>query len=74
MDPVGIVNVFNNQLKIRMWGPHEEMVAKFGRDVEMQLWAEVMFVGCTFEGRLKAWGNKTHVCSDIARVYKFLWP
>ena len=50
------------------------MVEKFGRDLEKQLWAETLAVGCQFEkGYFGDWENRTQVCKRIGRVYKFLY-
>ena len=74
MDAAAMHDVFNVEIRSqRMWGPAKEMVARFGRDVEKQVWAETLYTGCHLEHAFGAWANKTHVCKKIGRVYKFLY-
>lgn len=74
MDAAGMPDVFNMDIRSqRMWGDTKEMVARFGRDVEKQVWAETLYTGCHLEHAFGAWKNKTHVCKNIGRVYKFLY-
>lgn len=74
MDASEMHDVFNNEIRSqRMWGGTKEMVARFGRDVEKQVWAETLYTGCHLEHAFSAWENKTHVCKKIGRVYKFLY-
>lgn len=74
MDASEMHDVFNMEIRSqRMWGATKEMVARFGRDVEKQVWAETLYTGCHLEQAFSAWKNKTHVCKKIGRVYKFLY-
>ena len=74
MDASAMHDVFNVEIRSqRMWGPTKDMVARFGRDVEKQVWAETLYTGCHLEHAVGAWANKTHVCKQIGRVYKFLY-
>ncbi len=65
---------FHQEVQARLWGSREGMMEKFGRDLEMQLWADTLYTGCQLEHSFKAWENMTHVCQGISDVYKFLFP
>lgn len=73
MDAANAPEWFQNEINQRMWGPKEEMVKMFGRDLEKQLWAETLYTGCHLEGSFSAWENRTGICKKIGRVYKFLF-
>lgn len=74
MDAAAMHDIFNMEIRSqRMWGETKEMVERFGRDVEKQAWAETLYTGCHLEHAFSAWANKTHVCKNIGRVYKFLY-
>ena len=68
-----VTESFHGEINQRMWGPKEQMIEKFGRDLEKQLWAETVATGCQFEHYFSDWVNKTQVCKKIERVYKFLY-
>lgn len=74
MNAATIVEPFQNEINQRMWGPRGEFLERFeGRDVEKQVWAETLAVGCQFEPYFRAWENVTQVCKKMGRVYKFLF-
>lgn len=73
MDAAKAPERFHNEINQRMWGPKEDMVKRFGRDLEKQLWAETLYTGCHLEASFKTWENSTGVCKKIGRVYKFLF-
>jgi len=73
MDAATAPEWFHTEINQRMWGPKAEMVKKFGRDLEKQLWAETLYTGCHLEASFRAWENRTGVCRKIGRVYKFLF-
>ena len=73
MNAATIPELFNNEINQRMWGPKEAMIEKFGRDLEKQLWAETLAVGCQFERYFVDFKGKPEVCKKIGRVYKFLF-
>ncbi|KAL9137407.1 MAG: hypothetical protein Q9175_001392 [Cornicularia normoerica] len=74
LDASEMHEIFNNVIRSqRMWGGTTEMVARFGRDLEKQVWAETLYTGCHLEHAFSAWENKTNVCKKIGRVYKFLY-
>ena len=65
---------FYKEMNGRMYGSAEkvkEMV--FGRDVEMEIWGELLWTGCTLEKSFQAWKEMTGVCERIADVYHFLF-
>ena len=73
MNAATVPELFHGEINQRMWGPKDAMIEKFGRDLEKQLWAETLAVGCQFEHYFSDWENKTGVCKKIGRVYKFLY-
>ena len=73
MNAGSVPELFHSEINQRMWGPKAAMVEKFGRDLEKQLWAETLAVGCQFESYFRDWENRTQVCKRIGRVYKFLY-
>ena len=73
-DASKMYSIFTDTLRSqRMWGTREETIAVFGRDVEKQVWAEMLYTGCHLQGAFSAWRNRTDVCRGIGRVYKFLF-
>ena len=73
-DASKMYDVFNNRIRSqRMWGLREEMLERFGRDVEKQVWAETLYTGCHLQRAFGAWANRSDVCTKIGRVYKFLF-
>ena len=65
---------FYKEMNGRMYGSAEkvkEMV--FNRDVEMEIWAEMLWTGCNLEKSFRAWEEKKGVCEGIAGVYHFLF-
>ena len=73
MDASQIGDTFGAEINMRMWGPKEGIMEKFGRDVEKEVWSETLYTGCQLENSFRAWENKTEVCKRIGRVYKFLF-
>ena len=73
MNAAQIVDIFQNQINQRMWGPKEQLIEKFGRDLEKQLWAETLATGCQYMRYFSDWKADRTVCKKIGRVYKFLY-
>ena len=73
MDASQMGDTFGAEINMRMWGPKEGIMEKFGRDVEKEVWSETLYTGCQLENSFRAWENKTGVCKRIGRVYKSLF-
>ena len=74
LDAAAMHGIWNTEIRNqRMWGQTKEMVERFGRDLEKQVWAETLYTGCHLEHAFSAWVNKSHVCKNIGRVYKFMY-
>ncbi|KAI9844863.1 MAG: hypothetical protein M1838_001986 [Thelocarpon superellum] len=64
---------YSKDVKQRMWGPPEAMIAKFGTDLEKDLWDELRYTACELEHDFDAWKNKTGVCDATRTVYRALF-
>lgn len=73
LDAAKIPKTFHEEIEQRMWGPAEEMTAKFGRDLEKQVWTETLDTGCHLEHSFKDWEGKEGVCRGVKLVYNFLY-
>lgn len=73
MNAEKVVDTFQAEINQRMWGSRDDMMEKFGRDVEKQMWADTLYTGCQLEHSFKDWQGKTGICKKIGRVYKFLF-
>ena len=72
MNAAQVVEYWHSEINGRMWGPKEAMKEKFGRDLEKQLWAETLAVGCQYPGYFSDWKANMGVCREIGRVYNFI--
>ncbi|QSZ33029.1 hypothetical protein DSL72_002614 [Monilinia vaccinii-corymbosi] len=55
--------------KRRMWGSREKTVKKFGRDIEAEVWEEVIEVACKYGDTLVGVNDKGKVCEDLRRFW-----
>ena len=47
----------------RAWPDPPEVMALFGRDVEMEFWREARWTACRLEGRARDWYGRGDVCT-----------
>ena len=47
---------------MRLWGPEESVVRKFGWDVEKVVWVIMVEMACELEGKMRDWEKIKHVC------------
>ncbi|KAJ5610905.1 hypothetical protein N7510_007624 [Penicillium lagena] len=53
----------------RAWTIPDFVINEFGRDVEKEFWAEILWTGCTLENKFKSWKNQTAVCQDVKKYW-----
>ncbi|MCJ1376179.1 hypothetical protein MMC20_007419 [Loxospora ochrophaea] len=70
-----MITVFRDEVgNRRMWGPAEGMIAKFGFDVEMAMWDEILYTACSLGGhKFNGWDRAEKVCHESREVYKVLF-
>ncbi len=73
MDAAVIPDKFNENINQRIFGDRDRVVELLGRDVEKQMWGDVLYTGCHLEKAFKAWEGKKGICKKIGRVYNFLF-
>ena len=54
---------------IRIWGSKEDNVKSLTRDIEKEVWKELVSVGCQLQYVLKDWKNKAHLCERAKDHY-----
>ncbi|KAA8564812.1 hypothetical protein EYC84_010583 [Monilinia fructicola] len=53
----------------RMWGSRGKTVERFGRDIEAEVWEEVIEVACRYGETLVGVDDKERVCEDLRRFW-----
>ncbi|KAJ5811695.1 hypothetical protein N7474_007996 [Penicillium riverlandense] len=53
----------------RAWTMPDFVVNDFGRDVEKEFWAEIMWTACELEDKFKSWENQTTICPDVKKYW-----
>jgi alpha 1,2-mannosyltransferase len=53
----------------RAWTIPESVINEFGRDVEKEFWAEILWTGCKLETKFKSWENRTAICQDVKKYW-----
>ncbi|KAI9860118.1 MAG: hypothetical protein M1824_003356 [Vezdaea acicularis] len=64
------VTKYSNGTRHRMWGPREDTIEKFGKDLEKDVWEQVMYVGCDLEHEFASWRLKKGICDEIKVFWK----
>ena len=54
----------------RAWTIPEETIKAFGRDVEKQFWADILWTGCELETKFESWKNSTGVCKGVKKYWE----
>ncbi|KAJ5886531.1 uncharacterized protein N7473_009205 [Penicillium subrubescens] len=54
----------------RAWTIPEETIKAFGRDVEKQFWADILWTGCELETEFESWKNITGICSGVKKYWE----
>lgn len=52
MDASQVGDTFGAEINMRMWGPKEGIMEKFGRDVEKEVWSETLYTGVSLRTAL----------------------
>lgn len=53
----------------RLWNRPDEVLRRFGYDVEKPYWKEAMTVTCTLEDTFSSWQNMTGLCEDMQHFW-----
>jgi alpha 1,2-mannosyltransferase len=60
----------NNQHGLRLWGPASEMMRRFGRDLEREIWEEIIYVACTLGKSLKGLRDSAVLCEKLNKSWE----
>ena len=72
-DAAKMPTTYLESVKGRMWDSAEDMIQKFGTDLEKDLWDEVLFTACELERQFDAWKKSSDVCETATLVYRALF-
>ena len=72
-DAATISTQFRTEIKQRMFGTVEDVVERFGVDLEKQLWDEIVYTACDLEHDFTAWQGKSGICLEAKQVYTSLF-
>lgn len=54
----------------RIWQSGEDIIKRFGRDVEKECWEEVKYVSCELEDKLESFKGKEGLCDKATKHYQ----
>lgn len=54
----------------RAWIIPEDVIDRFGYDVERQFWKEIKWVACHLENSFRTWSGKTGICAQVKQYWK----
>ncbi|KAK2764873.1 hypothetical protein FQN54_008570 [Arachnomyces sp. PD_36] len=57
----------------RAWTIPNDVIEKFGVDVEKQYWKEIMWVACELEDKFRDWEDKNNVCSNVLKYWEAIF-
>lgn len=80
LDPATFLLTWRKEIGTRMWGSAEEVEVRFnGRDVEKEVWNEILWVACEYRGRFRSWregssrGLGKNVCKEAKKIHTELF-
>lgn len=59
----------NNQHGLRLWGPLSEMMRRFGRDLEREIWEKIIYVACTLGKSLNCLKDSADLCDKLNKSW-----
>ena len=63
--------VFNDDGSFtRAWTIPEETIQAFGRDVEKEFWADILWTGCDLETEFETWKTMSGICEGVKKYWE----
>ncbi|KAH8601763.1 mannosyltransferase putative-domain-containing protein [Bisporella sp. PMI_857] len=59
------VDWLNHAKDVRMWGPRQDTIARFGYDLEGDVWNTITLVACQYNRTVKAPGHSSSLCHEM---------
>jgi alpha 1,2-mannosyltransferase len=60
----------NNQHGLRLWGPVSEMMRRFGRDLELEIWEEIIFMACQLGKSMSCLKDSAVLCDKLNKSWE----
>ena len=54
----------------RIWQSEKDIKAKFGKDIEKEIWQEVKYVSCKLENKFETFKGKSGLCDKATKHYQ----
>ncbi|CCX33386.1 mannosyltransferase putative-domain-containing protein [Pyronema domesticum] len=56
--------------RVRLWGPKENVIKKFGDDIEKIVWKELIATGCSLADVVEEWKGRERLCERLKEHYE----
>ena len=57
----------------RIWQSKDDIIKKFGKDIEKECWEEVKYVSCELEDKFESFEGEEGLCDKATRHYNGIW-
>ncbi|KAE8145863.1 mannosyltransferase putative-domain-containing protein [Aspergillus avenaceus] len=57
----------------RAWTIPQEVIGKFGTDVEKHFWKEILWTGCELEDKFSSWKGRKSICKRVKKYWNAMF-